>query len=211
MKSIKCKFFEPSTKVKRYFRRYEEGTCPSKYGRFHNAKNFRDEIEVPVSKNGYENDERMVGDFPTDELIPSFPTKCDYCDFEFTEKSEFQLNAERLYFCRETNEYFTLKELPAGAMYYADWMLVNRTSNLFRGPDGHCLVVIVPQRSPWMVDSRANNCTLPDDTEHKCWVRHGEVPNITVDKNGITCGAGGGSIQTGNYHGFLRNGYLEEC
>jgi hypothetical protein len=39
-------------------------------------------------------------------------------------------------------------------------------------------------------------------------VRHGEAPNITVDKNGVTCGAGAGSIQCGSYHGFLRNGEL---
>jgi len=60
-----------------------------------------------------------------------------------------------------------------------------------------------------MIDSRASNCTLPDDNVHKCWVRHGEAPNFTVDKNGATCAAGAGSIQTSNWHGFLRNGVFE--
>jgi hypothetical protein len=47
---------------------------------------------------------------------------------------------------------------------------------------------------------------MPDDGEHRCWVRHGEPPRITVDKNGPTCQAGAGSILAGDYHGFLRDG-----
>jgi hypothetical protein len=45
-----------------------------------------------------------------------------------------------------------------------------------------------------------------DARPHKCWIRHGKAPLITVDKNGVTCGAGTGSIAAGDYHGFLRNG-----
>lgn len=47
---------------------------------------------------------------------------------------------------------------------------------------------------------------MPDDAEHRCWIRHGEPPLITVDKNGLTCAAGAGSIQCRDYHGFLRDG-----
>lgn len=65
-------------------------------------------------------------------------------------------------------------------------------------PDGHC----------WDIDSRAKNCTMKDDKVHRCWVRHGEPPKITVDKKGLTCKAGAGSIQTPDWHGFLRNGEL---
>ena len=57
----------------------------------------------------------------------------------------------------------------------------------------------------------ASNCTRPEDTVHKCWVRHGQVPDITVDKLGDTCHAGGGSIGQKTYHGFLRGGVLVEC
>jgi hypothetical protein len=56
---------------------------------------------------------------------------------------------------------------------------------------------------------QASNCTLPGDKKHHCWIRHGEVPNLTVDKAGVTCAAGAGSIQAGDYHGFLRNGEFE--
>lgn len=50
-----------------------------------------------------------------------------------------------------------------------------------------------------------------DARPHKCWVRHGEAPNIHVDKNGVTCGAGAGSIAVPSYHGFLHNGHLTDC
>lgn len=75
-------------------------------------------------------------------------------------------------------------------------------------PDGRSLCVTLPNGHDWCIDMRSSNCTLPDDTKHHCWVRHGEPPNITVDKNGVTCAAGGGSIARGSYHGFLQNGQL---
>lgn len=71
--------------------------------------------------------------------------------------------------------------------------------------DGPCLCVQTPGGT-WNIDSRASNCTMPYDYEHRCWIRHGEPPNITVDKAGKTCSAGGGSIQCGSYHGFLQYG-----
>jgi hypothetical protein len=72
--------------------------------------------------------------------------------------------------------------------------------------EGPYLMAVLPNGNHWCIDSRASNCTLPEDRFHRCWCRHGEVPDITVDKNGITCSAGAGSIQSGDYHGFLRNG-----
>lgn len=54
------------------------------------------------------------------------------------------------------------------------------------------------------------NPYFADVTPHKCWVRHGTPPGevVHVDKNGITCGAGAGSIAIPNWHGFLHNGEL---
>lgn len=81
---------------------------------------------------------------------------------------------------------------------------------------GHCythdppcerhLNVVCPDGHWWDIDGRASNCTMKDDKAHRCWVRHGEPPDITVDKNGPTCAAGAGSIKTPGYHGFLRDG-----
>lgn len=120
-----------------------------------------------------------------------------------------------------------MRGLPPGAMYWQsmkeatrpsgpdDWPkegYVRPTPHAARTPsytfqDGDHLEVVTPG-GLWNVDSRASNCTMPYDYEHRCWVRHGDVPVITVDKAGLTCSAGAGSIQCGTYHGFLQNGHL---
>jgi hypothetical protein len=106
-----------------------------------------------------------------------------------------------LYRRMDTGEEISLYEAPPGAM----WFYYRDISN----GDPGVLFVMTPG-GEWCVDSQASNCTRPGE-DHKCWIRHGEAPDITVDKNGNTCAAGAGSIQCGSYHGFLRNGYLEEC
>ncbi len=100
-------------------------------------------------------------------------------------------------------DWKTMDELPSGAMYFADWYQR-------KGPDGHHLIVKTPE-GLWHVDGRASNCTRSDDNEHRCWVRHGVPPNVTVNKNGDTCGCGcsiGIPWPSMRYHGFLRNGEL---
>jgi hypothetical protein len=89
-----------------------------------------------------------------------------------------------------------------GAMWRALWYPRNFTWSNEVEPH---LIVATPGGS-WDIDSRASNCTLPNDCSHRCWVRHGRPPIITVDKNGTTCAAGGGSIVCGGYHGFLVGG-----
>jgi hypothetical protein len=102
-----------------------------------------------------------------------------------------------------------LSELPAGAMWFADWY----DKSYCKPQLEHVLVVKTPG-GDWVVDAQSSNCTMSDDfkqEKHHCWIIEGELPNITVSKNGKTCAAGGGSILIGSYHGFLRNGYLEQC
>ncbi len=101
-----------------------------------------------------------------------------------------------------------------GAMWFATWYALEK-----KGPNGETLygydwdnqttpplIVTTPSGGDWNIDSRASNCTMPNDRLHRCWVRHGDPPNVTVDKAGHTCGAGAGSIISRDYHGFLRNG-----
>lgn len=96
-------------------------------------------------------------------------------------------------------------EWGVGAMWFATWSWRGREwSNEVEPP----LHVRCPEHHDWNIDSRASNCTMLDDRLHRCWIRHGEVPNITVDKNGLTCAAGAGSIMLPKWHGFLRNGQL---
>ena len=132
----------------------------------------------------------------------------------FLEQTERKSAEGRQLFRRtDTQEETTLREAPVGAMWFADWYLPS-----YRGPDGHVLVVRTPPGHDWIVDSRCSNCDKRDDNEHRCWVRHGVPPNVTVDKNGNTCGAGAGSLGVWNeertayaWHGFLRGGELVEC
>lgn len=80
--------------------------------------------------------------------------------------------------------------------------------------DGRHLLVILPDMSHWNVDGRASNCDMKDDRVHRCWVRHGrpEDGSLHVDKAGLTCHAGAGSILAHNgWHGFLHNGALRAC
>lgn len=117
-------------------------------------------------------------------------------------------DARKIYKRMDTGEECDPWEIE-GAMFFVD-----SKSYTWQGPDGKCLVVVTPA-GPWFVDSVCSNCTRKEDKVHKCWVRHGEAPNITVDKNGDTCAAGAGSIMIRagekSYHGMLRNGVLEEC
>lgn len=109
-------------------------------------------------------------------------------------------------FRRDDGDWLPLNELPPGSMYFADWYQR-------KGPNEHHLIVKTPG-GLWHVDGRASNCTRPDDRGHYCWVRHGEPPNVTVDKNGDTCGCGasiGQGLGYRDYHGFLRNGELVDA
>lgn len=101
-----------------------------------------------------------------------------------------------------------MEDMPVGAMWNATWL--NKCEGL-TGPDGLSLHVRLPDGHEWNIDGRASNCDMKDDHVHKCWVRHGVPPVLTVDKNGVTCHAGAGSIATDKYHGFLTDGYLVEC
>ena len=97
---------------------------------------------------------------------------------------------------------FSYDDIPIGAMWDAKW-------KRRKGPDGRAIYVMMPGRVAWFIDGRCSNCTRMDDATHHCWVRHGEPPGLTVDKNGDTCSAGAGSIIVPGWHGFLRNGWLE--
>jgi hypothetical protein len=133
---------------------------------------------------------------------PIWPKTCD-CGYEFKDSDTHMLYSDIMYQRKDTGEIYSLKDAPPGAMWNSWW--VDNTN-----PDGLYLTVKLPTGYEWDIDSRASNCTKRDDDIHRCWVRHGIAPEITVDKNGLTCGAGAGSIMVPGYHGFLKNGYLTD-
>lgn len=114
--------------------------------------------------------------------------------------------ARAIYRNMETGETCDSRDLPAGALWASKRSWTPRTV------DGLTVYCRLPDGRDWAIDGRATNCTIPEDLEHHCWIRHGTVGEpVTVDKNGRTCAAGAGSIATPDYHGFLRAGYLERC
>lgn len=166
---------------------------------------------------------------------PRWPHTCAACDYRFTDSDAWQVNLLPLYEARGQVEHdgqrFTLASAPAGAMWDAEWMRYKIPNGPWTGPDGLTLTVRLPDGSDWIVDGEASNCTRtqygPQEIEdadgvrrmhekvwlgrtHWCWVRHGDprTGRVTVDKNGTTCNAGAGSIQSARWHGFLTDGEL---
>jgi hypothetical protein len=198
-KVIRCFFLEPVCSVqKRYLRRYVgNSSCP--INGYHDAMVEIERAELRRPTDFIDERDPLRRD-------PRWPKSCA-CGHVFEASSPWQLFSRQLYRRTDTGEEMTLRDAPVGAMWDATWY---HDTPAYCGPDGRSIVVKTPG-GEWMIDSRASNCTLPNDREHKCWIRHGTPPDLTVDKNGKTCAAGAGSIQLGNYHGFLRNGHLEEC
>lgn len=143
-------------------------------------------------------------DWMAHEADPRWPTVCDKgCGYAFTDDDTRQVFRGRIYQRVDTGATFPLRDAPEGALYDAHWM--GRA-----GDDGITLAVVLPGGRTWFPDSRASNCTMPDDDVHRCWCRHGDprTAPVTVDKNCATCTAGAGSIGVDNWHGFLRDGQL---
>ena len=200
---IKCFMLEEIGKIKRYLRHSHafhanNVVCTAPY-RYMNGMTFLDIIDHPVKTYiGVQN-----VDVPFDD--PRWVKKCD-CGHVFTMDDVSVIHVESLYKRSDTGEITTLRDAPVGAMWDQWWM---HEFKRFCGLDGLSFVVkCPPDGREWCIDSVANNCTKPTDFVHKCWVRHGVPPNLTVDKDGETCAAGAGSILLPKWHGFLRNGYL---
>jgi hypothetical protein len=198
--SVKCFLLEATDQVDRRLRRYKgcekESPCPI-HGSYHNADVAFD--VVPETTPDYESDS-----VPHDD--PRWPTKCD-CGYDFSLGGNWQMFTEHLYRRVDTGELMTLRAAPPGAIWDATWLHDWKEKC---GPDGRSLFCKLPNGSDWHIDGRASNCGKPDDNAHRCWVRHGEPPLLTVDKDGLTCEAGAGSIMSRDWHGFLRAGELVE-
>lgn len=122
--------------------------------------------------------------------------------------------------CIATGEQKLAGELPIGALYALDREACTDLNGFPPAAphDGLSIACVCLGRSDperrhhWYIDYRASNCTMPEDKNHRCWVRHGTVGDrLTVDKEGLTCKAGAGSFFMGpndEWHGFLKNGKL---
>lgn len=127
---------------------------------------------------------------PHDEMFDGSKYECDKC------REKFIPNGGRPVYDTPSTD------LEPGCLYWHELPKGMYWDN----QDGPSLHAVTPDGHHWNIDSRASNCGSPNDRLHRCWVRHGEPPNIHVDKNGLTCNAGAGSIDTGKWHGYLHNG-----
>jgi hypothetical protein len=225
---VACFLIEPTSRVRQTLRRYTRGErwdeaakcyiydnpCPLTSGvlRSHDTETLIEDAPVVAdTREGYEGYLRngSCGEVERYADDPRWPTHCA-CGYPFTNEDTRQVFCEEIYRRADTGEEYTLRDAPAGAMWYAPWVAHFFRPQLPGGP----LVVKLPDGTDWQVDSMANNCTMKDDWKqerHHCWVIEGTPPLVSVGKSGSTCGAGAGSIATSRYHGFLRNGMLESC
>lgn len=198
---IKIFFCEPTGKLSRRLRRYAAGPCGDQgQNSYHNASVELDEMDCA---------RQASGDlWPHDD--PRWPTQCERCAYRFVDADSWQLFHDALYRRGDSGLVAAWRAMPVGAVRDIPWMREYHPECV--GPDGRTLECRTPG-GDWIIDSVANNCTMPDDTVHKCWVRHGrpEDGTLHVDKVGHTCNAGAGSIATTRWHGFLHNGHLVTC
>jgi len=222
MEPIPTFFLEPTDRVHRQLRRYaSDGECPLPAG-YHNGWAFLDIIERPKPAPG----EYELAEPHLDHADERWPKTCE-CGYVFDPADNWQIFTNRLYRRIDNGQEMTLRDAPPGAMYFADWMIENWDKMNLEvpqpwgpGPDGHFLVVKCPPLGhEWNVDARASNCDKKQDNAHRCWVRHGDpkTGKVTVDKAGLTCNAGAGSILVGKegtpsfWHGHLIDGWLRTC
>jgi hypothetical protein len=208
MKTIKCFLIEETGFSVAHLRRYGTGPCPAMPGEqgYHNVHGhelgeFKEIKGTNRVITGYEG----LPEIPHSD--PRWPKKCG-CGYTFQEEDKWQVFTESLYRRADTGELTTTRAAAPGAIWRAWWY---KDTPGWCGADGKCYVCRMPGGHEWMIDGHASNCTRREDKVHKCWCRHGEAPNFTVDKNGNTCSAGAGSIVVPGWHGYLRDGCLVEC
>lgn len=191
---IQCFMIEPTGRVRRQLRRFvfssdAESKCPGVMGSHNGHAPFPEGACRTEKQGDYEvwrfDDEHEIP--PHDD--PQWPQKCDDCPYVFKPEDHWQLFHDVIYVRKDTGATMTLRDAQPGAMWDATWYPE-------KGPDGLALCVALPPNGGhdyWHIDGSAKGGGK--------WTRTGQVPNITANP----------SILTPRYHGFLRNGWLEEC
>lgn len=204
-----------------------KGACPNSYG--HGTPGVHDAmIRLGESVTGKRDHD--LGGSVRDHEDSSWPRKCDYCgeavpavtvarSFGDQQKDgwilEHQVHRQTLYGTPDGLWHGLPK---VGDMLYEDWYgcADERNGNCIGGwtnCTGPHLIIIVPTEHWWDPNLRASNCTMKEDLLHRCWVRHGDPAKgevVHIDKRGVTCQAGAGSLAIPGWHGFMHNGDIHE-
>jgi hypothetical protein len=141
---------------------------------------------------------------------PVWAIKCNQCDAVPPEDADRSSK-----WSSKLPQYDTPSgEAEAGDLYWVDEKCAEEgyCPHGWTNCDGKHLNGVTPDLWHWDMMSRASNCTLREDTLHRCWVVHNNDGVIHVDKAGLTCQAGAGSIVSPKgWHGFLHNGQWDVC
>lgn len=209
-----CFLLTPVSKIRIWCRRYDNvyphQPCPAEPGQYsyHDQMLLLGDFDFPYVPGEYEDWCDFQESIRPPKDSAAWPKTCK-CGLVFPDTFNWQMFTERIHQRSDNGALTTFREAPPGAMWYAWWMKSEQSGyNWDWDNQTEAPLICKTPGGEWNIDSRASNCTMKDDRKHRCWIRHGEPPNITVDKNGLTCAAGAGSIQCGNYHGFLQSGKL---
>lgn len=190
--SVECFMLEPIARGVRFLRRYvyssKEACSKSGFG-YHNADVSIGEVEMAVPAEGTY--EACISSDTIPHEDPRWPRSCA-CGYVFQDGDEWQINDDRLYAKTDGSGLTTWRTAPPGAMRSAWWM-----GECFHGPDGKAWAVKLPDGSDWVIDGPASN----GRKDGPAWTRTGVAPKFTANP----------SIKSPGYHGFLRDGRLEEC
>lgn len=200
-RAIECFLIEPTNHYWVGLRRYNTSACPGSHGGrgYHNAEVSVAEVEPdeePVTHTATEAEMRESG----------WPTRCDFCPYEFTAEDSWQVVYDRQYEAGDGRR-FSLRgphhavpngivSAPAGAIWRTPWL----EGLGFSGPDGCCYMVRTPG-GDWTID-------FPTAVESGCWTRSGVAPKLTVRPSILIGSRPDGSWA---YHGILTDGRLVEC
>lgn len=188
---IECFWMEPVELGRHDLRRYQRlddysaATCPENRMRHHDTTVILGDETLPFDPQG------LLGygrdDVPHDD--PRWPRACHVCGAPFLDEDYWQHNVIRFFKGAPDGKLYTTRDMPPGAMYDAEWWPR-------KGPDGITLAVVLPPHG-------GDDVWMPDTGPHgqSPWTRTGTIPKVTCSP----------SILTPRYHGWLRDGWLEEC
>lgn len=185
MSAIQCFLLEETGNTVRSLRRFTWSKanvrdCPGAFG-YHNADTPLDVI--PTEQAGASGDTH-----PHDD--PRWPVTCD-CGYLFTPADQWQVFHQHEMRRTDTGTMTTLRDAPAGAMWWAPWMAGFSESAMHKARGGGPHLILKTPAGDWDIDAPSTN--------GQGWVRTGTPPLIVVQP----------SIGIGDpfrYHGWLGGG-----
>lgn len=125
-----------------------------------------------------------------------WPVKCEACEYVFAEEDQWQVNYDELWKGAPDGKLYTLRDMPPGATWHADWFPEGDPT--FAGPDGKVWCVMMPGGVEWIVYGPSRDAQGNAGAK---WQVAGAPPAITVHP----------SIGIGKrYHGFIKGGIVSE-